>query len=477
MKNPANSSQRELLFVSHANPEDNEFAKWLTVRLAAEGYPVFCELFDFLGGEDAWRNIQTVLREQTIKFLFVLSKVSNEKDGARNELNQAIQIAKKHGFEDFIIPLKVDDIPQHDICIELQRIISVEFYNGWANGLAQLLEKLQKQGVPKSDKFTPDAVSSWWRNRFNANAGLRNEQEELLSNWFEIDTLPNKLYHYTYQPFVKDIEDFDQSNLVYPYRKHSNGIISFAISADFPDYPQIFSNMRYYYLDNLLQGKHAKDFIAASETRDILIDLLRQAWEKKLIDRGLNTYELASGDIAGYFVKDQVSKDKLFFTGVDNKKTYRGVVGFRTMRKDAETGLPIKKRYWHYGISAKVFIRSTKYFAVNSHVLFSDLGDVIWADKEKIHKAKMQQCANWWNDKWRDLALAAMEFLANGNDGIELPLSKDFSISISKSPIVFTSPVSFDDPTKTTKSPNEDCEGTESEEDIDEEWEDEDEYQ
>ena len=125
MTSQATSSQRELLFVSHANPEDNEFAKWLTVRLAEEGYPVFCEIFDFLGGEDAWKNIQTVLRERTIKFLFVLSKVSNEKDGVRNELNQAIQIAKKHGLEYFIIPLKIEDFPHHDVCIELELVSKV----------------------------------------------------------------------------------------------------------------------------------------------------------------------------------------------------------------------------------------------------------------------------------------------------------------------------------------------------------------
>jgi TIR domain len=478
MTNSTDFSQRELLFISHANPEDNEFAKWLTVRLAAEGYPVFCEIFDFLGGEDAWKSVQTVLRERTIKFLFVLSEVSNEKDGARNELNQSIQIAKKHGFEDFIIPLKIDEFPHHDVCIELQRIISIEFYNGWANGLSKLLEKLQKQSIPKSDKFTPEAVSSWWRNRFNADAGLREEPEELLSNWFEIDTMPSKFYHHQYQPFVKDIEDFDKSNQIFPYRKHSNGVISCANADDFPDYTQIFSNTRFYYLDSLLQDKHTKDFIDSRETRDILIDLFRQAWEKKLIACGLETYEMASGSLAGYFVKDQVPKDKLFFTGVDNKKTHRGVVGFKTTKKDSETGVSIKKRYWHYGISAKAFMRSTKYFAVNSHVLFSDDGSVIWIDKDKMHKAKMRQCADWWNDEWRDRMLAVMEFLANGEDEIQIILSSDFSVNIAKSPTIFTSPVSFDDPVKVAKNLVEESEEVEAkvEEGVDEELEDEDEY-
>ena len=41
---------RDVLFISHATPEDNEFAKWLTLRLAAEGYPVYCEILNLLGG-------------------------------------------------------------------------------------------------------------------------------------------------------------------------------------------------------------------------------------------------------------------------------------------------------------------------------------------------------------------------------------------------------------------------------------------
>ena len=35
---------RDMVFLSHANPEDNEFTLWLALRLAAEGFPVWCDL-------------------------------------------------------------------------------------------------------------------------------------------------------------------------------------------------------------------------------------------------------------------------------------------------------------------------------------------------------------------------------------------------------------------------------------------------
>jgi hypothetical protein len=40
----------DLLFLSHANPEDNEFTLWLALQLAKEGYKVWCDLTGFLGG-------------------------------------------------------------------------------------------------------------------------------------------------------------------------------------------------------------------------------------------------------------------------------------------------------------------------------------------------------------------------------------------------------------------------------------------
>jgi hypothetical protein len=63
-----------MIFISHANPEDNLFAQWLALRLAGDGYPVWCDLTKLLGGEDFWRDIETAIRERTAKFLYILSK-------------------------------------------------------------------------------------------------------------------------------------------------------------------------------------------------------------------------------------------------------------------------------------------------------------------------------------------------------------------------------------------------------------------
>jgi hypothetical protein len=116
---PADKPNRNMVFVSHANPEDNAFAKWITLKLATQGYPVWCDLTKLLGGEDFWKDIEGAIRDRTIKFLFVLSKTSNIKPGTLMEIAVARKVGKK--FTDFIIPLRIDDIKSDDILRPKQR--------------------------------------------------------------------------------------------------------------------------------------------------------------------------------------------------------------------------------------------------------------------------------------------------------------------------------------------------------------------
>src|SRR5712691_7203527 len=96
---------RNILFQSHANPEDNEFTLWLALQLAQQGYPVWCDLTKLLGGETFWDDIEAAIRQRTSKFLYVLSTTSNAKDGSLRELHLAQSISKRERLHDFVIPL------------------------------------------------------------------------------------------------------------------------------------------------------------------------------------------------------------------------------------------------------------------------------------------------------------------------------------------------------------------------------------
>ncbi len=87
-------TERKLVFVSHANPEDNEFASWLGTRLVAAGYEVWADVFQLVGGEAFWRDIGAAIKEEAAAAIVVISKASYQKDGVLDE--NAMQISD-HG--------------------------------------------------------------------------------------------------------------------------------------------------------------------------------------------------------------------------------------------------------------------------------------------------------------------------------------------------------------------------------------------
>ncbi len=428
---------RNMLFLSHANPEDNEFTLWLALQLAREGYPVWCDLTKLLGGEDFWRDIEQAIREKTIKFLFVLSKTSNTKLGPLQELQVAQNIMRDHNLHDFIIPLLIDDLPYRQINIQLARINAIPFNQSWAKGLKALLNKLEQDNIPKSVKFTPSAVASWWRTQFSADEGLLNQPEENLSDWFPIRALPQNIYFHTLQKLEAGKLEV-QDDPPYPAFQHNQYLVSFAQSEDFVgklgDFISL-DNAHSFSIQDFLAGNIDPNFADRKQARDFVSHLLRVAWQKMIEGRNLLAYELANHARCFYFQRGFATKDRISFKGIDGTRTYRNMVGYSK----------VKKRFWHFGIHAKPRLYSEAYI-IKPHVLFSDDGRTIWDNKKRLHKARRSQCRNWWNSDWRDRILAVMTWLSNEEGQIEIALGSDVTIQVLTYPLMFTSPVSYIEP-------------------------------
>ena len=136
--------QRKILFVSHATPEDNDFAKWLASQLAIAGYEAWCDVTELLGGERFWNNIEEVIDTATFRFLFVSTLHSNKKPGSLRELKLAQEAQSKHRLKDFIVPLKIDAFPFSSMQDSIQDLNMVRFDETWAGGLCQLLALLER---------------------------------------------------------------------------------------------------------------------------------------------------------------------------------------------------------------------------------------------------------------------------------------------------------------------------------------------
>jgi TIR domain-containing protein len=423
-----------MIFVSHANPEDNEFTRWITLQLANEGYPVWCDLTKLLGGEPFWEDIQTAIKDRTTKFLFVLSSPSNSKKGTLDELDCALGVARKRKLTDFIIPLKIDKLEYDDVYIGIRRLISVSFTDSWAQGLYQLLKKLQDSNVPKDANFKPEAVCSWWRSNaeYSAERGLLQEPDEHLSNWYRFKKLPEIVFHhYVSRRNLGQITFDTDSFQSLAARDSAISFVSFARSQE---------------LESQLPFDH---YISKTEEIPIetaMVDwplgysrqlnyILRKSWENFVSGCGLVSYEMSNRSKSFYFRRGQVKDDRLFFTNTDNEKKYREVVGYSTRNE--------RLRYWHYAVSGKPDFKPIPHFIVKGHVLFSNDGLKIWESKENLAKARRSQCKNWWNDEWRDRMLAVINELRDGDGGICLKLAEGACAVLDARPHLFVSPVSY----------------------------------
>lgn len=437
---------RDMLFLSHANPEDNEFTLWLALRLAREGYPVWCDLTKLLGGEDFWRDAEQAIRERTQKFIYVLSITSNRKQGPLQELQVAQNVARNYNLSDFIIPLRIGDIPHSEVNIQLTRIKAIPFNKGWATGLKVLLEKLEQDKVSKSPNFTPHAVSSWWRAQFSADQGVSSQPDEYLSNWFPIQSLPQNIYFHELRGWRNEKIQI-QDNLPYPAFQHNQYIVSFGLADDFTGKLGNFiaiGNSHAVSLEDFLSERSPQRFVDKKQARNFISRLLSIAWERMVKERSMLTYYLAGRVQIFYFCKGLADNDEISFVGVNGKKTYRSVVGYKT-RKDKD-GQVASKLFWHFGVQAKPIIYPFLAYIIKSHVLFSDDGNRVWENKKKLHKTRRSLCKNWWNPHWRDRILATMTWLADTQETIEIELGRDIAIQVSSYPLTFTSPVSYAEP-------------------------------
>ena len=105
-------------------------------------------------GENFWKDAEDAIRSRTIKFIYVLSRTSNEKEGPRNELQIAKNVVRKDkALHDFIIPLHVDDLPHGEINVLLTSINAIPFEKSWAKGYSQLLEVLEREKVSEESEL------------------------------------------------------------------------------------------------------------------------------------------------------------------------------------------------------------------------------------------------------------------------------------------------------------------------------------
>lgn len=340
---------RNKIFISHATPDDNDFTQWVSLKLIALGYEVWCDLFYLEKGTDFWNSIETEIRDNAYKFLIVQTVISNKREGVLKELAIATKVKKQLKDETFIIPLAIDSaLSYDDINIELVRLNSIDFKTSWAKGLQDLLEALEKQNVPKNAP-DPNKSNLLYQQIFLQGKSVIEKDEIYDSNWFPIISFPDELRFHDYDWRLP--KKFDVRTLTFPAVRFKKYLCTFAYEYDFMY--QLPETEKYdgkktirIPIAQILSGEYNSNLISSAECQRLIVQLINKGFELRMREKVVQQYEM-SKDIAYWIEKDTLKKDKF------NKVQLVG---------------KMLDKNWHFGITAAGKLYPYNVLMVSSHI-------------------------------------------------------------------------------------------------------------
>lgn len=427
----AEGEPREAIFISHAAPEDNAFTIWLGAKLAAMGYEVWADVLKLKGGDDWQRKLENALRHRACKMLLVANPRAVDKQGVRNEIQIASEVARKIDDNAFIIPLRMEPFEAPFLIAHAQYI---DFTRGWARGLSELLETLQDTyHVPRS----AGAEEEIWREiQLIHGKTLVAEPERLISNWLSIDQLPTKIRYYEFKGQVSERRAQAQmTEAPWPLKPFRRGFLTFARIHDLQDHfgPNlpIRPNEERRVADFLDSGWSKLD-IGRLDARNHFSDLARQAFEKLFAERGLLPYALSGTQTAWWPPVDVAPTTKIGFRWGD-------IAGLRQIQ-----GISLKRQMnWHFGVSVAARSAPVHHVRIISRLVFTEDGHKPFDDPAKMHRLRRSFAKTWRNARWRDMLLAFLHWLAEGRDSLSVPVSSDEGIVLGLPPMSWQVPVSL----------------------------------
>jgi hypothetical protein len=422
---------RNKIFISHATPDDNDFTKWLALKLVGLGYEVWCDILFLERGVDFWSSIEKEIRESTYKFLIVSSSAGNQREGVLKELAVASKVKKQLQDDTFIIPLSIDEtLSYDDINIEIVRLNAVDFKKSWAKGLQDLIETFDKQNVPKN---MPDPSKSNLLHQqiFLHDKGIIDKEEVYDSNWFALTSFPQELRFHKYEWRLPN--NFDVRTLTFPAVRYKKYLCTFAWEFDFMHQlpkTETYSNENTIRIPTaeILSGKYNSEFIKNNECQRLIVQLVNKAFELRMRDKEVREYEMANKN-AYWIEKGKLDKNKFNKVQLVGKQ---------------------KEKNWHFGISGAAKLYPIHVLMVSSHIFFTKDGVELIESKGIQHSSRRKQGKNWWNDKWRAKLLAFVKFLSDNDESFFLQMGSEEKVVVSNKPIKFVGQYSYAVPSENT---------------------------
>lgn len=425
------TAQRRHVFISHANPEDNAFARWLASRLEAIGYQVWLDLTHFRGGEPVWATIEHAIRDQAAIVLAVMSRSSYQKRGVLTEI--AVAAATQRQLESaFLVPLRLDNLHFGDFPAQILCLNTLDFASGWTRGFRDLLNVLEKNRVPRAE--SSDALAIRAGALQEAADSLVDRPQQVCSNWFPITSLPDTIEFSRFsgpQASIPKISDL----IAAPTAVHDRLIASFVQTSILQNClatPKWLEPAGTMPLSAVLRhGPASHDFgdhpnwpLPPHRVRRIVYQLLRKALASTLSASGLMEY-ITEHDRTWYVPLLWKRNDRVTFVDVNGKRRWRQLCG------------RAREYHWHFGISCKIHLNNPMHLLIRPRVIFTIDGIRLARGKSIMNRLRKRHCKNWWNADWRDRIQAIAVALAGNNDHITIPLGGATKALINARPMVY----------------------------------------
>jgi|GEM_PF-439179 len=435
-----NSGVRRLLFISHANPQDNAAALWFATQLTLMGYDVWCDLKNTHAGEsNFWLKVQKKIEDEAAKFLFILSNNSRDFE-KKSGIYKEVQAADDLKRDNFILPLRIEKLTG-SVPIILSPDLHINTEN-WAEGLRELQRRLVHDGVPRMHEPDYDKITSWWPALGAREALVRNHPEELVSNILRFTALPTTIHFLKVSADGNPLIGSERLRGALPsyptHSAHGQHAISFASAEDFTALVAGYEISDDIVLptEDFLSLGCDKLSILPQTAQNITTYLIATALEKFLSDKGLSYKALRNSRRRMWFPADGLIKN--------NNHSYSDGTRRRAPAWFVGTISHFRKKYfWHFAIQPAIDLHTHRGILLSPKAIISAPYRSDWGEKaHPLDEKRVLKKINWWNKEWRSKLLSFTAWLADDRETIRVPVGYQ-EILLSANPATFTSNISY----------------------------------
>lgn len=417
---------KEHIFVSAASA-DQVFANWLTRKLTADGYKVWYEKSELLGGEVYPDNVDSAIHDKAFCVLGVYSHESLTDPEVMRQRNLALSIAREEK-RDFLIPLNLSGVEPHQLDRVTATLTLIPFQTNWAFGLKQLLQKLDAAGCPKL-LLTGKSIAA---SAFLEDDVLADSPETLFSNCLPVEHIPPRILRFEAENDLSS-QSIQELKFVWSFRKLSSRVL---VSLHHPG-SALLNKHRLQRTEALAWAN--KEQLYDVKTRDLLVELIRKALSVKCHQKGL---VYCPDTRLHFFSTNLVPDDRLKFTRPDGSKTYVLATGQRTYWRPS--GSQVYKYHLAPVFSVMLWPFDTYTVITQVSVRITDEAGIL-LQRQIRNSRRKHLCRDWWNREWFNRMLAVCQFLADEQGKISISDSLGEDIILNATPLTMTAPFSINE--------------------------------